>query len=1104
VFEELAAEITLSSDTGGAEDAAAALSGVEDSAIGVKNAIGAAGGALAAAAAGGIAEATSAAISYESQMADVEKVTSEVAANDLEDSIQNLATEIPIATDELATLAEQAGKFGAEGTDEINQFVETVGQIQTATDLAADQAGKRFAKIAGAIDMPLTEIDKLGNATNALADSMKTDAGEITDTATRAANVLSQQFGLGEDAVIALSASMNEVSPSSRKAAGGLQRAAEALMNPKKVEDIAGALGITTDEFRNMREEDPEELFRQVAEQVAGSGDAARDLSTVLGKRATRAFSKLGGQADRTDEAIQKVNDQFEDGTSLSREMSIRTETFEGKLQLLKNQLGNVARSIGDVFLPPLTDLLGYVSDVVERFQTMNDESDGLVGALGLVGTAIGATGAALATLVSGPLGLAVTAIGTLATAFATDFAGIRTTVENAIGAVSEELNFLIDEARNVVAGVRQAFQSFSEGDIAGGFRTLRDTAVDFIQDIGAALFGEGGSGGGIIDTAIGGLADWLKGTAPGLVGQAFRIIGESIRAVLLDIKAALSGEDSIIGDAIGTVVSYLKTDAAGDLREAAEIAFDLLLTGVSNLLQGLTGSDSDASIQSMVLKATGWLTSTGKTVLRTAGETAFDAVIQAGNTLADKLIRNDNSVVKSFIADIKAYFTSGQALDNLKAGAEALGRGIRDTFEAYFKLREKIGKVIVDWIGDVYEYIASGEAYEDITEAFRLLAEGIITVAATYFKLREKIGKVIVDWIGDVAEYIGSGEAYNDITTAFDTLLGAVVDIFQAFVDGLFYGSLIKDFFNDFASYVGEGGGGFGLITGAFGVLIDAIKAVFTAYKKFLIGEDGSGGIIGTIASGIGSFIGEGGGGYSTVTSAFGDLVGAVETLFSDFKTAIVGENGSGGLVGTLASGIENTLDSIDVSGVKSTLQGVIDKAAEAISKITDANGMSIDDGSEDNNEEDDGDDGDGSSDDGGNISAGSGDNSTGGTRPGSSVPNNLGPGGPDSGDDQGMGPVNETEGGGTIPGFASGGLVTGPTTALIGEGSEDEFVAPRSTMERELRRLADKVVDRSGGDGIVIEEIYVDADSDMNERELVRAVKTDLGRELRRLETR
>ena len=103
--------------------------------------------------------------------------------------------------------------------------------------MAASEAGTRFAKIAGAVGLPLTEIGKLGNATNALADSFKTDANEVTDTATRSANVLSQQFGLSEDAVLALSASMNEASPSSRKAAGSLRRAAEALMDPNKVEN---------------------------------------------------------------------------------------------------------------------------------------------------------------------------------------------------------------------------------------------------------------------------------------------------------------------------------------------------------------------------------------------------------------------------------------------------------------------------------------------------------------------------------------------------------------------------------------------------------------------------------------------------------------------------------------------------------------------------------------------------------------------------------------------------------------------------------------------------------------------------------------------------
>jgi len=56
---------------------------------------------------------------------------------------------------------------------------------------------------------------------------------------------------------------------------------------------------------------------------------------------------------------------------------------------------------------------------------------------------------------------------------------------------------------------------------------------------------------------------------------------------------------------------------------------------------------------------------------------------------------------------------------------------------------------------------------------------------------------------------------------------------------------------------------------------------------------------------------------------------------------------------------------------------------------------------------------------------------------------------------------------------------------------------------MERILREIAREAMG-TGGNSITIEEINVDGSGDMNERELVRAVRQELSRELQRLSTR
>jgi TP901 family phage tail tape measure protein len=493
-------QVPISGDSSGLNDA---LEGGIGKLGDFRTAVGLAGAALATFATKQLADAVGAAEEWESVMADVEKVTDPETAGELSGRLQDLSEEIPVATENFAELAEQAGKFGAEGVDDIENFVRTIAKIQTATDLSAEEAGKRFSKIASAVGVPLSEIEKLGNGVNILADSMKTDAAEITDTATRTSNVLSQRFGLAEDKVLALSASMNEVSPSSRRAAGGLRRAAEALMDPSKMEDIAAALGMTPEQFRAMREENPEKLFDLVAQKMAEGGDTAEELSSALGTQATRGFSKLGQQMARTEEAQQKVNQQFQEGTSLEEEMEIRTNTLTGQKRLLNNQLGNISRSIGNVLLPYLTALLEKVTSAVSVFADWNDKTNGLLGTLtlvtaivggavtaigsfiGILGAsttaaaaasgAVGALGAAF-TILTGPIGIAIAAIAALAAAWQMNLFGIRDKTQAVLSFLSDNViqpalakiealwnthgTSLLQSARNAFNTIRATIQS--------------------------------------------------------------------------------------------------------------------------------------------------------------------------------------------------------------------------------------------------------------------------------------------------------------------------------------------------------------------------------------------------------------------------------------------------------------------------------------------------------------------------------------------------------------------------------------------------------------------------------------------------------------------
>lgn len=435
----------------------------------MKMAVAGAGAALGALAVGGMAKSVEAAASLEEAMTGVEKVTDPETAREMEGAIRDMAGEMPLAVEELAGITEQAGRLGVEGVENLESYTETVAQMATATDLTSEEAADSFARIGTLMDIPVEQSANLGSAMNELSNSMGTSASEITDVMTRAGGSLNA-LGVGKEQALALAGAMNEVSPSSRLAAGGMKRMAEAMMDPGNVAAFASALGVTEEEFKRMREEDPSGTLLRVAEATNQSEEAANTLKAELGK-AGQEFQTLGQNTDSAREATETATKAWEENTSMQEEAETAASTFNARMQIAKNRIRDIGISIGQQLLPPLTTLLEHVITGVEWFGRLNEKTDGLLATFTLVAGALGgfiAAGAAAVsmlggmaavmtglgaafTVLTGPIGLAILLIAGLATVWQTNLFQIRDITKQVIGTVKDALTTVFDFLQNNV-----------------------------------------------------------------------------------------------------------------------------------------------------------------------------------------------------------------------------------------------------------------------------------------------------------------------------------------------------------------------------------------------------------------------------------------------------------------------------------------------------------------------------------------------------------------------------------------------------------------------------------------------------------------------------
>jgi len=324
-----------------------------DSAIGtatsrlgdLKVAAGVAGGAVAALGGKLGVDAVNAAVSFEDAMTDLAKVAGEDVAAGLESDIRALSEEMPLTAEELAGLAEDAARFGVEGEENILQFTESAAKMGEATQLSTQQAGESLAKLAELTNTPVDEIENLGSSVNELSNNFGASSQEIVDASLRSAGSLSS-LGASQSEIFALNTALNEVSESSERTGTRLRRLGQELLDADP-ETLSDPLGLTTEQFEQMRENDPVELIKLMAETMSEGGESADQLRENLSTTSRQALSGLAQNLDGIKNAVDTSTTAFEEATSLQEEFNKEMEKTTNQMQTLNSQLNNIKRTLG-------------------------------------------------------------------------------------------------------------------------------------------------------------------------------------------------------------------------------------------------------------------------------------------------------------------------------------------------------------------------------------------------------------------------------------------------------------------------------------------------------------------------------------------------------------------------------------------------------------------------------------------------------------------------------------------------------------------------------------------------------------------------------------
>ena len=309
-----------------------------------------------------------------------------VTGTALRSGILEIASVTPIATAELAKVAEIAGQLGLEGSQNILEFTQVISRLGVSTDLSAQAAAVGVARLGRVLgfDNHLA----LGSVLVRLGNTFPAFEGEILSYASRIAGA-GRVAGLTADQVLALGAAAASAGVQTEAGGTAIQRLLLTIfravsLGGEELEIFSNIAGRTSDEFLASWGEDRGGAILEIFDGIRRGGVNALNSLEELGLGSVRTTRYVLSQAAtyRTlEEALSTAADELVEQNALLKESELFFQTFNNEVIQARNNLDNFAIGIGEGLLPTGTSLVRLFNDL----SSSGREWTAILGALSLV-----------------------------------------------------------------------------------------------------------------------------------------------------------------------------------------------------------------------------------------------------------------------------------------------------------------------------------------------------------------------------------------------------------------------------------------------------------------------------------------------------------------------------------------------------------------------------------------------------------------------------------------------------------------------------------------------------------------------------------------------
>ncbi|CNK75585.1 phage tail tape measure protein%2C TP901 family%2C core region [Yersinia mollaretii] len=315
------------------------------------------------------------AMEFESSMADVRKVVdfdTPAQFKEMGEDILKLSTELPMAADGIAAIVAAGGQAGIARAD-LKAFATDAVKMGIAFDQTAEESGQMMAQWRTAFKLTQSEVVTLSDKVNYLGNTGPANAAKISEIVTRI-GPLGSVAGLASGEIAAMGATIAGMGVESEIASTGIKNFMLSLTSGtgKGLKGkVLKAIKIDPKQLAADMQKDSKTAILKVLDSVAKLPKAkqAAALEALFGRESLGAIAPLLTNMDLLRENFKKVADAQVYAGSMQKEYESRASTTANAVQLLKNQLEIASITLGDMFLPYITEGTKELKPLLEQFR---------------------------------------------------------------------------------------------------------------------------------------------------------------------------------------------------------------------------------------------------------------------------------------------------------------------------------------------------------------------------------------------------------------------------------------------------------------------------------------------------------------------------------------------------------------------------------------------------------------------------------------------------------------------------------------------------------------------------------------------------------------